>query len=374
MEQHGENFAPFPAEVTDRMSASTEARRQSGVVHNPHHPDPAKRGPVPRNVPTQPRVAAQGMQIASPGSAPTPPQPRAQGQRPIVPQAAIDAHAAHAARQAPAPVQAMSAPGAYQEHNNNFDFQVQANSEHEAVSFALPSNFWYYDFKDTYIKPFRGRNFSKLNRAREEESLLHVVEAVSSVTHNAQHPQGLAFELTLPDFYSCLYWLRLNSFLKHAFIHQTVCRSVVHHSQVDAGTLPKDTLKHAETISRASIKTRHLAEPLNPDEYELDDQNIVLVPTLMRDVIDITMNENIDQYDARLASSFQFKAGKAPLADRMAYIDNLSADDIATITRWEKDVNEYGVEESVQWKCKTCGHVHTDELELEAHSFFPSAA
>src|SRR6185503_13223273 len=99
--------------------------------------------------------------------------------------------------------QAASAPGAYQEHNNNFDFQVQANSEHEAVSFALPSNFWYYDFKDVYIKPFRGRNFSKLSRARDEESLLHVVEAVSSVIHNAQYPQGLAFELTMPDFYGC---------------------------------------------------------------------------------------------------------------------------------------------------------------------------
>lgn len=373
-EQGEENFAPFPTAVTQRIETTAAANRAAGTVSNPHHPDPAKRGPVSRQS-AQPRVAAQGLQITTgaPSTPPTPAGPRhAQNtQRPLVPQAAVEAYQA---RQQAAPAQAMSAPGAYQEHNTNFDFQVQANSEHEAVSFALPSNFWYYDFKEVYIKPFRGRNFSKLNRAREEESMLHVVEAVSSVIHNPMYPQGLAFELSLPDFYACLYWLRLNSFLKHGFVHQTMCRSVVHHSQVDAGTLDKDTLRHAETITRASIKTKMLTEPLDPLKYELDDEQIYLVPATMRDVLDITMNENIDRYDARIAASFQFKAGKAGLADRMAYIDNLSADDIATITLWENDVNDYGVEESIQWKCKTCGHVHTDELALEAHSFFPSAA
>jgi rubrerythrin len=153
-----------------------------------------------------------------------------------------------------------------------------------------------------------------------------------------------------------------------------MCRSVVHHNQVNEGKLPKDTLKHAETITKATMKTKVLEAPLDPSKFELDDPNIYLVPAIMRDVLDITMNENIDRYDARVAASFQFKAGKADLAERMAYIDNLSADDIATITQWEKEVNEYGVEESIKWKCKTCGHVHTDELELEAHSFFPSAA
>lgn len=374
LEQGEENFAPFPSDVTARIEANATATRKAGTVSNPHHPDPAKRGPVSRQV-AQPKVAAAGLQIASAG-APTSPistsrHTHSAQQRPLVPQAAVDAYAAqHTAAHA----QPMTAPSAYLEHNNNFDFQVQANSEHEAVSFALPSNFWYYDFKDTYIKPFRGRNFSKLNRARDEESMLHVVEAVSSVIHNSMYPQGLGFELTLPDFYACLYWLRLNSFLKHGFVHQTMCRSVVHHSQVDAGTLSKDTLRHAETITRATLKTKELAQPLDPLKYELDDAEIYLIPAVMRDVLDITMNEDIDRYDARIAASFQFKDRKAGLADRMAYIDNLSADDIATITQWEKDVNEYGVEESVQWKCKTCGHVHTDELELEAHSFFPSAA
>src|SRR6185437_8830372 len=178
LEQCETNFAPFPAEVTSRIEAATAATRTAGNVSNPHHPDPSKRGAAQRQV-AQPRMAAQGMQLATPGT-PVPvqagPRHRPQGaqQRPLVPQAAIDAHQAHLAAQAMP--QAMSSPDAYQEHSNNFDFRVQANSEVEAVSFALPSSFFYYDFKDVYIKPFRGRNFSKLNRAREEESMLHVVE------------------------------------------------------------------------------------------------------------------------------------------------------------------------------------------------------
>lgn len=400
IEQGETHHVPFPSEVTARIEAATAASRTVGQVSNPHHPDPAKRVTQSRQVAVpQQRMAAQGMTLAAPGTPPPQATPRAgrqqAQQRPLVPQTAIDAHAAHVAAQqtqttppiaptqrymAPgaqtgyAPPEAASAPDAYNEHNNNFDFNVQANSEHEAVSFALPSSFHYYPFKDLYIKPFRGRNFSKLNRAREEESMLHVVEAVSSVIGNSMYAQGLAFELTLPDFYACLYWLRLNSFLKHGFVHQTMCRSVVHHNQVKAGTLDKDTLKHAETITKASIKTKMLTQPLNPEDYELDDASIYLVPATMRDVLDITMNENIDRYDARTAASFQFREGIASLSDRMAHIDNLSADDIATITRWEKDVNDYGVEESLKWKCRTCGHVHTDELELEASSFFPSAA
>jgi hypothetical protein len=395
MEQGETQFVPFPAHVTERVEAASRAAQTAGKVYNPNHPDPAKRGTPPQTrqvAQPMPRMAAQGMQLAAPG---TPvPAPAAQAtprmqrnqaqQKPLVPQQAIDAYNAHVAAQAPVDhgpstrtpyaATAMSAPVAYQEHNNEFDFNVQANSEHEAVSFALPSHFHYYEFKDLYIKPFRGRNFSKLNRAKEEESMLHVVEAVSSVIHNSMYPQGLAFELTLPDFYACLYWLRLNSFLKHGFVHKTMCRAVVHHNQVNAGTLDKDTLRHAENITRATLVTKELVKPLDPAQYALDSDAIYLVPATMRDVLDITMNENIDQYDARIASSFQFVAGKASLAERMAFIDNLSADDIATITKWENDVNDYGVQESIKWKCRTCGHVHTDELELEAHSFFPSAA
>lgn len=338
---NNEQFVPFPAEKRQQM----ESRPKPGVVHNPHHPHvKAQQNPQ--------RVAAAGITLATPGTAA--PQARPQMPQPMA---------------APIPETQAYVP-------------VVPNSEDEAVSFALPSNFLVYDFKDLYIRPFKGRHFAKLHRAREEESLLHLVEVVSSVITNAMYPTGLAFELTLPDFYACLYWLRMHSFLKHGFTHQTMCRSKHHHEWVEKGRptdqglmkVDAETLRHAEVISKASLKTRELTALPNPEEFSLDYPGIKLVSVLMKDVLEITMNENIDRFTARTAASIQFVDRQASLQERMQLVDDLSADDIATIARYEKAVSDYGVVESIKWTCKTCGHIHSDELAIEAHSFFPLAA
>lgn len=339
-----EQFVPFPAEKRQQL----ESRVAPGTVHNPHHPHVK----AAQQAAQAPRVAASGISLATAGTA-------APSNRPQMPQPAA----------APIPE-----PQPY--------VHVTPNSEAEAVSFALPSNFLLYDFKDLYIRPFKGRHFAKLHRAREEQSMLHMVEVVSSVISNEMYPTGLAFELTLPDYYACLYWLRMHSFLKHGFTHQTMCRSKVHHEWVEKGRptdsglvkVEADTLKHAEVISKAGLRTKELAALPNPEDFALDYPGIKLVPMLMKDVLEITMNEDIDRFTARTAASIQFVDHNASLQDRMRLVDDLSGDDIATIAKYEKAISDYGVVESIKWKCKTCGHIHTDELEIEAHSFFPLAA
>ena len=353
-----EQFIPFPAEKRQQIDAASASKKRE--IINPHHPKHQGNQQNPRH-PTQ-RMAAAGISVSSPGAASPPPV-----QQPRMPQPQA------------APVYQ------HQQETQGFDVPVTPNSQLEAVSFALPSNFFYYGFKEIYIKTFKGMHFSKLNRAREEESLLHVVEAVSSVLHVPGIPSGAAFYLTLPDFYSCLYWLRLHSFLKHAFTHQTMCRSKKHHDWVENGrpdendpsilheVLP-DTLKHAETISKATLRTKTLQAPLDMSLYVLDNPDLRLVPATMQEILEITMNDNIDRFTARIAASIQPIGQTLPLAERMRFVDDLSADDIATIRQFENDVSDYGVDESIVWQCKTCGHKHTDQVQLEAHSFFPSAA
>lgn len=336
MEKLPEQFVPFPAEKRQQL----ESKVKPGTVNNPHHPHAQ-----------QPRMAASGISLTNAGAA--------SGGRPQMPQPMA----------APIPE-----PQPY--------VHVIPNSEEEAVSFALPSNFLMYDFKDLYIRPFKGRHFAKLHRAREEQSMLHMIEVVSSVIHTEMHPTGLAFELTLPDYYSCLYWLRMHSFLKHGFTHQTMCRSKVHHDWVQNGrvvdgkkvTVDADTLKYAEVVSKATLKTKYLTELPDPARFALEYPGVKLSPMLMKDVLEITMNEDIDRFTARTAASIQFVDRKASLQERMQLVDELSGDDIATIAAYEKEVSDYGVVESFKWTCKTCGHLHTDELEIEAHSFFPLAA
>jgi hypothetical protein len=344
MENSSEQFVPFPAEKRQQM----ENRVKPGTVHNPHHPHVKA-----QQAASQPKVAAAGISLTTQGT--VAPQGRPQMPQPMA---------------APIPE-----PQPY--------VHVTPNSEAEAVSFALPSNFLVYDqFKDLYIRPFKGRHFAKLHRAREEQSMLHMIEVVSSVISNAAYPTGLAFELTLPDYYACLYWLRMHSFLKHGFTHQTMCRSKVHHDWVNNGRpvdgklvkVEPDTLKYATLITSATLKTKQLKVLPNPEEFALDYQGIKLVPILMKDVLEITMNENIDRFTARTAASIQLVDRNASLQERMQLVDDMSGDDIATIARYEKAISDYGVVESLKWTCKTCGHIHTDELEIEAHSFFPLAA
>ena len=344
-----EQFVPFPAEKRQQL----ESRVKPGTVNNPHHPHHPHHPHAKQAAQPQPRVAAAGISMATGPAASSP----------------------HGRPQMPMPAAApITEPQPY--------VHVTPNSEAEAVSFALPSNFLVYDFKDLYIRPFKGRHFSKLHRAREEASLLHLVEVVSSVISTSMYPTGLAFELTLPDFYSCLYWLRMHSFLKHGFTHQTMCRSKIHHEWVEKGQLidgkltavDPDTLKYAEIVTRASLKTREMTALPSPEEFVLDYPGVKLVPVLMKDVLEITMNEDIDRFMARTAASIQLVDRNASLQERMTLVDELSADDITTIAAYEKAISDYGVVESFKWKCKTCGHLHNDELAIEAHSFFPLAA
>lgn len=363
MTDNTEQFIAFPAEKRQQL----ENRPVPGVVNNPHHPNNQVRHPAGGNTqnPRHPaqRMAAQGISVTSPGLAPPPPtvqQPQPRMQQPMA-----------------APVYQ------HQQATQGFDVPVTPNNEIEAVSFDLPSSFFYYGFREVYIKTFKGAHFSKLNRAREEESLLHMVEAVSSVLSSPGVGPGIAFALTLPDFYACLYWLRLHSFLKHAFTHQTMCRSKIHHDWVANGRKEEDgsiteilpdTLKHAETITKAKLRTKKLTAPLDLSLYPLDNPNLRLVPATMQEILEITMNDNIDRFTARIAASIQPIDQNLTLAERLPLVDDLSADDVATIRRFEDDVSDYGVDEEIFWRCKTCGHQHTDLVQLEAHSFFPSAA
>lgn len=341
MNEITEHFEPFPADVQQQK---VQLRKPSTAVHNPHHPH------------NQVKTAAAGMQLTNgpavsripPGGVPT--------------------------SQRPASVPQMPTPMAAPVQQPVGDVPIHPNSEIEMVSFALPSNFLFYEFKDLYIKAFRGRHFAKLHAARTEESLLHMLEAVSSVIKTAQYPEGLAFELTLPDYYACLYWLRMNSFLKHGFIHRSMCRNEKHQARVDAGEIAADTLLHAETINKATLKTTMLEAVPDPEKFQLEYPGLRLVPPLMKDLAFILMNDNVDRFVARTASCIQFEGHNAPLEARMALVDDLSADDIATIGDWENAVSEYGVDEHVTWRCKTCGVEHKDQIQLESHSFFPSAA
>ena len=352
-----EEFMAFPQSRIDQLEAQSKAK---APYMSPHHPNARKTTPavvasqMTTNIDTQRMgLPAQPRAVAAPVSVPEP------GARiPVVP------------------------PG----------FNTPTSHE-EAVLIALPSGYAFYDFKDLYIVPFKGRHMGKLSRAREEGSTLHTVEAVSSVLSTPDGRQHLAFDLTVPDFYYVLFWLRINSFTKTTFIHSWTCADEDHVQQVAEGKMDSSTLRHSEVITKASLKETLLTTIPNVADYQLEYPGASVRHATMRDALEMIedpefANEEF-RYAAELATNLSIPdvvdptdiPGAAPnpprratLRERVEVINDMSLEDHQTIRAYEKAISDYGITESVTVKCKHCkAKPHVEPIVLDAHCFFQSA-
>jgi hypothetical protein len=352
-----QEFVPFPAQ---RIQQLEERRKAAEPYHSPHHPLP-RTNPIPGIVGADMKTNFT-MAEAQPAT-------DAHQASPAYVNAQVAA-AAPIAPQIPVVVPGFTTP----------------TSEEEAVPIALPSGYAFYDFKDLYIKPFKGRHMAKLSRAREEGSTLYTVEAVSAVLSTPQGHTHLAFQLTVPDFYYVLYWLRLNSFTKTAFMHKTSCANEKHIEAVAEGKLLKDTLVIAEVINRASMQETNLKSIPNKEAFKLDLPGAWVKVCTMQDALEMTEDAEFISEEFRYAAEIACYLDvsdvqnedktfrKATLRERIAYVDEMSPDDIQTVKSFEKAVTDYGIIETISVTCKHCGQKRTDAITLDAHSFFPSAA
>ncbi len=254
-----------------------------------------------------------------------------------------------------------------------------AVSDPEGILVALPSNYAFYDFKDLYVRPFKGLHLSKLSRAHNESSLQALVEVVSSVVSTSRGDTEVAFDLTINDFYFLLYWLRTNSFTKSVYTHTATCFNQSHIERVTSGELTKDTLTHTTLLHKTTLKVTNLDAAPNPDLFILDYPNARLSPTNMRDTIALVEHPNFAdtefQYVAQLASYLRIynpEGQNLSLDDRVAIVNDMSVDDIEVIKQYENAVIEYGVDESVNVTCKGCGASWVSKITLDAHCFLPS--
>lgn len=248
-----------------------------------------------------------------------------------------------------------------------------ATSEVEASVLALPSRYHYYDFKDLYAAPFKGRQLAKLSRSHTEGSLLLMVEAVSSVLSTSQGFQHLAFDLTPPDFQAVLYWLRLNSFTRVAYVHSFHCESQDHIDRVHAGELGYDTLQHAVTVKKSMIKTVELVDvPLAPT---LANPDLYVSPCTMRDVLLMTEHPRLDSdpdfaFHAGLAVYVRSHTQDLTFDERVAIVEDMDADDVRAITEYDALASNYGVTESLDVRCPVCGTQRKSAIALQAYDFF----
>lgn len=254
----------------------------------------------------------------------------------------------------------------------------------EGVSLALPSRFAFYKFQDLYVRPFKGLHLSKLSRAHAEGSLQLLVETVSSVLSTTTPGVGpLGFELTLPDFYFVLYWLKQNSYTKSSFVHKTQCTNHEHLEKVGKGELVPETLHIAQVISKGHLTVNELENIPDPQYFKFkDDVPFYLSPATMRTAIEFaespkmsTVEHEEFEYLAQLGSFVQHKnflhsdQGYWTLEQRAKAMEEADGDEIRLIQEFEKALEGYGVDEKVTVTCKVCGASRVTKVSLDAHSF-----
>lgn len=399
---------PMMVPTEDRGPRAPQAQRPGVAVHaqnldqiamsqQPQH-QTAQKQPSPM---VQHRIPSQQQAVSRPPQ--TQQRPIAQAIQP--PQSAEDFSWVHQSMQ-----QHETAPDTQNQVSNPMPGFQTPVADGSAFSLGLPSHFAFYGFKDIYAKPFLAKHIAKLQKAHREQSLQPVVEAVSSVLYTsdpAWNGVPLAFELTLPDFYFVLFWLRQNSFTKSNFVHSTRCKNpehtrrvenglrltdfqamvragqmtAEHYAEIEAAVLPESSLDISQVITNASVQVNELETIPDPEVYHFSDASTMAFrPPTMRDVIEFAEHPKMQDPEqrtefsflAQLATHIQHQELHLTLDQRIAIVENATADQVQLIKDYDKAVRNYGVDQTVKIQCKGCGAVSESKLSLAAHSFFPA--
>lgn len=256
----------------------------------------------------------------------------------------------------------------------------------EQVSVDLPSKFVFYsELKSLSVKPIRGIHQAKFARSAREKSNRHMADAISSLL-----PDNVsAYDLTLPDYYWLLYFLRLTFYPKSALIHRSVCTNPDHVLAVAQKKKAKDSLITVTTISKSNLKDIEF-DPVaafagfDPDgslQAELaSGAGLMLVPTTVRDMTDLeainaalpegSESEAADiEYLADFAGFVQTVDQPSTLAARIEIVKNLPPHLMDLIEDYRNRASNYGAEETIIVTCGECGAKIETSVSISAHSF-----
>lgn len=258
---------------------------------------------------------------------------------------------------------------------------ITASSDPEGVSLDLPSRFFYYTFKDLYVKPFRVRHMAKIAKANENSSFQILAEAVSSVLSTSSGEKNLAFKLSMADFNFVLYWLRLNSFNKPQMRVTSVCNNPEHLRAVDEGTKTKESLNITTIYKESMIETIYLESAPDSNVYKIDYKGRVLVlrPETVMDVVefldDPDWQDEEFQYQARMASVIEYVPDPnevlttSRLRHKMKIVEDLDPDQGLLAHEFAELVDSYGVNETIKTNCIGCGASGLVKIAVDAPSF-----
>ena len=250
----------------------------------------------------------------------------------------------------------------------------------EATTLFLPSRFEFYDFSALSVGRLKGYHQAKFYKAANESKDRHVADALTSL-----FPPGIkAEELTIPDFYFVMYWLRLNSYMRTELVHNGMCNNPRHLKDVREGRLPPESLKTVEVITKTRLdqvelpvdylagfdsELQELVSVLNPLGYTLTAPRMFDVIELNEEFSDAPNFDEISYLADRAACICKADSTRSTLKERIQIVETLDLNFLELLEEWRHRCSSYGVRESIKFKCKGCGADVENDISISAHSF-----
>lgn len=259
----------------------------------------------------------------------------------------------------------------------------EKHTEYVDLTGGITSKFIFYPYNTLSIKPFTLGCIRKVYRAVSTSKMSHMAEVISFCID----PDKSALNLTVKDFWSLMFWERINSYKKAPYKVKFKCNDEKHLDAVDAGKVKEETLVNEQIIKSTNDleliwidadKTLQFIARIQ-EEY-----GVSLYPARMSDVIELenlqavgkdkaTQEQNDElEWIAKLASNLN-KSHGTTLQERIDFLTDgdISPDLLNEIEEFVI-VSDHGIREKLHVKCKECGAERDETLSFDALTFFPS--
>lgn len=244
----------------------------------------------------------------------------------------------------------------------------------------LPSNFFPYDYKELYIRPFTVKELRLVSKAAMLKDISHLLRAVDLVTTQD------AGNLSVGDFYYVLMWLRIHSMPKTPYVVEWHCdEGIITNKTTGQQILNDETFAVPEDEENWDVVAcdAHNSEVIHMTNVEiitLDEENFddTTIPKGGPIEFDFPRARNIqDMQEALKNPELKLIVGAAQwvkagdtLEDKIKILESqtdLQAFDDAAVLN---ETIVHGIKETTTLTCRNCVKKTPHALILDALSFF----
>ena len=250
----------------------------------------------------------------------------------------------------------------------------------------LPSNFFPYEFKSLYIRPFTVQELRLISKAAALDEMQHVVRAVNlCISEDAS-------ELTTGDFYYLLMWLKIHSTPKTPYVVEWHCKERVYWKK-EVKDVPG--VPDSPRVMMFNDNSFQVPKPEDMAQYEilpctchnsevihLTNLEIIQLPETswegLPEGFDFPRARNLQEIrdllkdpELRLiVGPAQWIAEGKTVAEKIAYLESLPDLDMFYTAEKLNETIVHGIRETTVLHCRECRASHPFDIQLEPYNFF----